>query len=421
MDKRKAAEGVKTAVIVLLLISLVFLAWKSGLFSGGIWRRGASSGAAQYGESGDVSDGGEISAEAARPMAIVVTSPDGEHFGEKYDRAELDRLYERTGRLFAEAMGSAGEPDVIASDGWRAALSSPGVCFVYMSPVKLSVLDGWLGTEIIGLWREMSSQRVCLYVEDGAVRFAFTDAETGLSYSSLTGVPAEAVTAQTDGAVPNGAAYLFETDAKDPKEPDLLIFKDGISHPVLTTADPLSSAEITAAVLRRFGVDMEFGSHYTDSDGSQVFVESGFTVRVSGDGTLEYRLVEEPDGAPVSAALAVERVREIAQKTAGAYCGDARIEFCSVTAAADGSYDVEFCYTAAGGRIFTGSRGTAVTARVSAGEIEELRMYFRAYSEGGESVTLLPELQAAAAAGGGFVLGYADTGAAELAPEWFQS
>ena len=126
MDKRKAAEGVKTAVIVLLLISLVFLAWKSGLFSGGIWRRGASSASPQYGESRDVSDGGDISAEAARPMAIVITSPDGGHFAEKYDRAALDRLYERTGRLFAEAIGSAGEPDVIASDGWRAALRSPG-------------------------------------------------------------------------------------------------------------------------------------------------------------------------------------------------------------------------------------------------------------------------------------------------------
>ena len=49
----------------------------------------------------------------------------------------------------------------------------------------------------------------------------------------------------------------------------------------------------------------------------------------------------------------------------------------------------------------------------------ELKMLFRAYSMTGEYVSLLPELQAAAAANGGFVLGYADAGAQELLPEWF--
>ena len=419
MRKSRTLEGIKTAVIVLLLVSLGFLIWKSGLVSGDFLRRGASSGGELSGDGADVFDTHVVSAEAARPAAIVLTSPSGGHYAEKYDRAALDRLYERVGRLFAEAMGSAGEPDILSDDGWRAALTSPGVCFSYMSPVKLSVLDGWLGTEIIGLWKEMSAERVCIYVEDGTVRFAFTDAETGLRYSSATGVPADALDAQTDGVAPNGAVYVFETGINDPREPDLLIFGGSIGHPVLSASDPFSSAETMSAVLRLFGVDMDFGSNYTDSDGSRVFVGSDFTVRVSADGTLEYRLTEEPEGNQVSAALAIERVREIAQKTAGTCCGDAEMEFYSITAGADGTYDVEFCYTAAGGRIFTGVSGSAVSARVKAGEIAELKMLFRAYSMTGEYVSLLPELQAAAAANGGFVLGYADAGAQELLPEWF--
>ena len=111
MDKRKAAEGVKTAVIVLLLISLVFLAWKSGLFSGGIWRRGASSGAAQYGESGDVSDGGEISAEAARPGRESGQMPSDRQLTPVRPQEADASGYVITGRTWADTVYAACPPE----------------------------------------------------------------------------------------------------------------------------------------------------------------------------------------------------------------------------------------------------------------------------------------------------------------------
>lgn len=418
MDKRKALEGVKTAVIVILFLSLVFLVWKSGLFSGS-FRLGGARGETQTAESGEADGYGAVSAEAARPAAVVLTSENGEHRGEKYDRAAVNRTYERTGRLFAEAMGSAGEPDQITARGWHDALCSPGVCFIYLSPVKLSVLDGWLGTEITGLWKEMSARSVCIYREDDVVRFAFADPDTGLMYSCETALPPEALTELTANAAPNGASYLFETGRTDVPEQDVLIFTGGQEHPVLDASDPLSSNETTKDVLRQFGVDMEAGSDYTDSDGTRVFVENDFTVRIAGGDTLIYRLNDEPEGSAVSAAIAVERVRDILQRTAGRYCGDAEIQFFSVSAGADGSYNVEFCYTAEGGRVFTGAGGTAATARVKAGTIAEMTVRFRSYTAGAERVPLMPELQTAAAAGGRFVLGYSDTGTGEISPEWF--
>ena len=419
MDKRKTVETVKSVLIVILCLSLAFLVWKSGLFTGRAGG-GASRGDAQAADGGDTEEYGAVSAEAARPAAIVLTGNNGEHRAEKYDRAALNRTYERTGRLFAEAMGSAGEPDQMTADGWHDALQSPGVCFIYMTPVRLSVLDGWLGTEITGLWKEMSARSVCIYSDESGVRFAFADPDTGLMYSCATSLPAEALAEQAENLSPNGACYLFETGrAGGQEDQDILVITDITEHPVISASDPLASSETMKSVLRQFGIDMESGSDYTDSDGTRVFVENDFTVRISGGETLVYRLAEEPEGRAVSAAMAIERVRDLLQKTVGQCCGDAEIQFVSAAADPDGTYHIAFCYTAAGGRIFTGSSGAAATARVKAGRIAEMTVRFRSYTAGDEQVALMPEIQTAAAAGGGFVLGYSDTGAGDILPEWF--
>ncbi len=419
MDKRKTLEHLKSAVIAILCLTLVFLVWKSGLFRSSTGASGTSRIDTQNAESGEIDDSGSVSAEAARPMIIVLNSEDGNRHADKYDTASLNRTYERTGRLFAEAMGSAGEPVQIDAEDWHRALCSPGACFIYLSPVKLSVLDGWLGTEITGLWKEMSARNVCIYEEHDGVHFAFADPDTGLMYSCATAVPAEALAEQTANAGESGAAYLFETGRTDVPEQDVLIFNGSSEHPFIDASDPLASGETMKDVLRQFGVDMESGSSYTDSDGTRVFVDNDFTIRIKGTDTLIYRLNEEPDGNAVSAAIAVEMVRDIIQRTAGRYCGDAEIRFLSAGADADGAYAIEFCYTAAGGRIFTGSSGTAVRARVKAGVITDMTVRFRSYTVGAEQAALMPELQTAAAAGGRFVLGYSDTGAGVIRPEWF--
>ena len=419
MDKRKTLEHLKSAVIVILCLTLVFLVWKSGLFKSSAGAAGTSRVDTQNTESGEIDDSGSVSAEAARPMIIVLNSEDGNRHADKYDTASLNRTYERTGRLFAEAMGSAGEPVQIDAEDWHRALCSPGACFIYLSPVKLSVLDGWLGTEITGLWKEMSARSVCIYEEHDGVHFAFADPDTGLMYSCATTLPAEALAEQTANAGESGAAYLFETGRTDVPEQDVLIFNGSSEHPFLDASDPLASGETMKDVLRQFGVDMESGSSYTDSDGTRVFIDNDFTIRIKGTDTLIYRLNEEPDGNAVSAAIAVEMVRDIIQRTAGRYCGDAEIRFLSAGADADGTYSIEFCYTAAGGRIFTGSSGTAVRARVKAGVITDMTVRFRSYTVGAEQASLMPELQTAAAAGGRFVLGYSDTGAGVIGPEWF--
>jgi hypothetical protein len=67
-------------------------------------------------------------------------------------------------------------------------------------------------------------------------------------------------------------------------------------------------------------------------------------------------------------------------------------------------------------RLVGGAPAAEVT--VEGGEVTAMNLVFRQYSATEESVDLLPELQAFAAAGGEFELCYFDAGGEALSPEW---
>jgi hypothetical protein len=92
---------------------------------------------------------------------------------------------------------------------------------------------------------------------------------------------------------------------------------------------------------------------------------------------------------------------------------------------------VTFDYFIAGGRIYCGDEGYAAEITVENGEITEAKLMFRKYEVTDQTFTLLPEIQAAAAAvallsemqtataaGGELMLSYSDTGGELISPEW---
>jgi len=426
MNKKRSIERIKNIAICLLFISMCLLCWKSGVFQ----KPAGASPALEKVSAWFKSDAAElqtdeniaaISAEAARPLTVVVTDDDGGHYAVRSDRDELDRLYERSGRVFKEALGSAREPVQISELYWFSVLGSRGVCFEYMEPVQLSILDGWLGTEISGLWREMSVRYICVYENSGTVCLAFSDAGTGLYYKTETSVLPETLLTQLSGTQSNGAYYLFETDEiAAPRESCIIITGEDTAYPLLDASNPLDDSEILDSMLAVFGVSHEFASSYPESDGTLVFVENDCTIRVSTDGHFTYRFTENTEERKSNIALAVETVRVLAEKTISTCCGDAEVRFLSASVNSDGTYSVEFCYAINGGRIFSDDSGAAATAKVKNGTVTELELVFRTYTQSEDTKRLLPELQAAAASGGKrFVLGYSDFGTDRLLPEWF--
>jgi hypothetical protein len=387
------------------------------------------SGAAYIGNSG-----GAVSAEAARPCAIVVTGAGGARAAAKYDDDARDALYERTGSILNEALTSASAPEKCAESEWREALSSPGVMFEYYSEIPLSLARVWLGaaSEDAGI----SVHRLCL---------VFSDGPSSLYYEGSDGFyRAETASLAGEKTVPatysDLVEYEFERDARSAAP--YLWLTDGSEHRAASVTNPLSADGAAGAVLSSFGIGGQQSPGYTESDGTRVYIAGPAAVSISPDGLVTYRSgavepnaaidapgADEADAGDATAGKtlpdadkalpdAVETARR-AVSAAASSAGNARLYFTGAEKRGD-AYIINFDYFFSGGRVFFQNREHAASVTVSGGEIAETTLLFREYTAY-ETVTLIPERQTLAAAGGEFKLGYSDGGAGEAAPFWYNA
>ena len=164
--------------------------------------------------------------EAAKPISIVVTNADGEHYGVKYDMDEISALYSKTVLIFSEALVSAPEAERVTETVWRDALLSCSVYFEYHAPVKLSVLDGWFGSEISGDWAEISVRRLCVVAGNENNSLYFMDEQSGDFYAAETEASG-GVAEVSDSVGINSTLFAFELDDGYTSPDCFTLFKAG--------------------------------------------------------------------------------------------------------------------------------------------------------------------------------------------------
>ena len=423
MKTRKPAETAKNILILLLLISALFLGWQSQLFGNTSVKLSALVNPAdgKTAEDGNTGPAAGTRTGEARPVSVAVTSGANVHYGAKYDLGVIDDIYENTILIFRDALGTAQTPEKTGEAAWRAALRAPGVFFEYMSPMCLSVLDGWFEAEITGEWRTISVRRLCVAAVDGAPRLYFQDDETKAYYTALTEALPEDIARLTGKYTANNAAFAFEMLETPLKNPYALIMREASDHPVIEVKNPLTG-ETLAEVLRWLGVS-EHMKPITDKDGNETYIQpEDFRIELSPDGTVSCKRTGSPEMtyAPADESGAIEQARQAVAESIGKYCGEGvRVYFDNVKAAGPGSFDVLFTYVVAGGRIYSDRDGYAASVTVTDGAVSKMTLYFRSFAATGENFDgLMPEMQAAAASGGAFMLYYHDNGAALLEPYW---
>ncbi len=416
-NRHKTRDRLKNVLIALLLCSAVFLGWQSRLFGNDPMSLSELthifSGLSEPAEQSSTEQ--ETTLEAARPSSIVVTEAQSAHYGIRYDTKELNMLYDKTVQIFAEALGSAETPTRVGTEEWQQALASPGVYYEYATPIPLTLLDGWYGTQLDG-WDNGSTKRLCVIYLDGKNRLYFQQSQTGDFYAADT---APNVKHLTEPYPTNGALFAFELPRfTGISDPNALILNGTDSHPVLSAENPLANDETLSAVLSALGFSERTLHEYYEGD-DRVIVDTAFTLRLSPNGTVVYRRTQT-DGAgavTVDGNDAVERARAALASALAPYCGSAQLSFRAIDQG-DDLYRIDFCYTALGGCIYVGDDGYAASVTVDGHGIVEMTLHFRAYTVTNELRTMLPELQAAAAAGGAFMLSYRDAGQSPLEPEW---
>ena len=199
---------------------------------------------------------------------------------------------------------------------------------------------------------------------------------------------------------------------------------DEAGYPVLEVANPLEEDETLESILMNLDISEHQQSSYTEGDGTRVFVDEDFTIRLNTNGTLIYTKTDIAAAAsPMDESEAIERARARVASTVAQTCGsETGVYFELIEPIDNGGYRVLFSYVVAGGLVKFNDDQYAAAVTVLNGEVIDLTLFFRNYTVTNEKKQLLPEIQAAAASDGAFLLSYLDNGSdTRIEPVWIAS
>ena len=412
MKRGAIKEEIKTALIVILAVSAVFLAAKTGLFNeffASIPRALSPEPTAEAEEPGRTG-------EACRPLTIVLTGDSGLHCCVRYSDEALDEVYSKLENLLGEALGSSSEPAAASGGELRSALGGAGVFFDFRVPVPLSALADWLGSEM--LRRNDTAAARILLVSDGGdgVELWYEDTD-GAVWRCGTASGFAALRSRIAEYQPNGASFAFEDAEYAGLDPYCVISPGEVVLSAVSVGVP-AQADAEKALLGAFGYERFAGNSYPEADGTTVYVGDGSILRIYPGGEALFRVTEPAAGGYTAPGEAIELARRAVRVSAGAFSGDARVWLTGIEASSQGACTVTFGYVIDGVRV---SGTEAASVEVRGGAVTQARITLRTYTAG-EGVTLLPEPQAAAVAQeklpGGTLFPVYTERAPELVPAW---
>jgi hypothetical protein len=406
MRKRRLLEQIKSLLIAMLAVSALLLLAQTDYYGQAVsawpllnsisgYLRGAENPIGE--ESG--TDGS--SAGAVLPMVMAVTPSEGSHHGVKYDGDALNEAFGVFSSALNEALGSSLEPEEVTQAQWQGALAGEGVYFDFLHPLPLSV--DWLGMEVLSGAGLHAARRICLARDgDGLALYYIRDSD-GLYYRCETRSPFSRISARLEEYAPNGAYFAWEAVGFPFRLDPYFLFLQEISPLyTLSVRNPYRSNLSSDQILEAFEMHSSVASLYTEPDGTELYVEGERSMRLYTDGTLSFRQSggESMRVRESGTAGAVEAAQNLARRSAGAWCGEARLYLSDLGYNAEtGQYTVCFDYAAEGIPICMNGGGNAVTVLIRNGAVTQVFMRFREYSLTDETERPLPELLASAIVG----------------------
>ncbi len=408
--RRRLIELGKDLLILFLLLSAIYLAARSQLYTGLIREDGWISKAVSLlsGETARPVDQTEFTtpAQSIQAARLAVCHGLGENgqpirYGVQYDTAQAAADFSALSSYLSEGVASASAPQAVSREAWLQALQTPGVYFDLLGEAPLEYLGS---ASLTGPVR-----RLALVWEGGdtAVLY-YKNEKSGLYYACPTslrwaGYLEGALQDYTD----NGARFAFELeDYRMLLEETLLLPETpqpGL-YQVQTVLD-LSEVGDRSALENALGF---WGSDY-QVPGEWVIREDD-ELRISSDGVLTYEAAAaggldpryDVTGSDGEASLvqAAALACYLAQQAVDAWCGTAEsaawLYLSSVEETEDG-WRITLDYCLDGATVYLGDGWPAATFTVSGGQIASFEIRPRCYvaSEGTSSV--LPQRQAAAA------------------------
>lgn len=420
MKKGKAIERCKTAIIVLLLCSVVLLSLAAIGFSG-------SDDVPLLSDLRRILAGEQVLppkkaqeptfTDAAMPVVISVSSQAGRTtFHQDFDA--LDAAFEFLGSHLAAALDTARDVREITAAEFTEAATGSSILFRYPGSISLPVLAAWLDADAsdLGLSGDVfllaaeETEVALLVCGDGSYWRLTTDADLASFRDALDDNPAD------------GTLLALESEAYARLDPLTLIDPTDNTIPAASAANPCDDTFLThtATVL---GFNPYGDTSYQDESGT-VYSETDCTLRISADGVLTLRnqgLAARFSAQSDSDGDRIEYIRSLLDAVAGDVLGDARLYFTGLEHSEDTTTILFSTYLS--GLSVEHADGPAVQAVFQGTILTELTFRIRNYTlSQSETITLMPAAQAAAIAQYGTLLvpAYADRGDPELTAGWLR-
>lgn len=419
-------DKTKTALIILLIVSAVYLLTKAVFFEPGSMLDSVRNlFAAPVGELADT-ETAELSLPHALPAYIAVSTGDSLHYAEKYDNQEKEKLYSMFSASLGEALGSSGKPVQVSENDWRNALSENGVFLDYIYPQSLSGIAEWLGTDISPTLSSATSRRLCLSASALKMSLYYIDSETGNFYRCDTALSSSSTASKFTEYTMGSAYFAFENAELTDFDPYFLISGKSIALASVSGANPIRDDASNESFINSFGLNSRVSYEYSENDGSVVFVDGGKILRIFKNGSLSFSASDDGVSIPFSGPQltlndCIAKTNAIVQSTLGLLCGQAQVVLSKISGSSPDSCAISYSYIINGIPVELGSGAYAAEFQINKGRIVSSGMVFRQYTPSEQLLLPLPEKQAIAAAaaekGGEPVLVYMDNSTA-LDAEW---
>lgn len=428
MSKHRLIEWLKTLLIIALTGSAVWLLTLSPLYIGSPLEERVNELFAREEEQTETK---RTLTAAARPLAAAVVGTEG-RCGVQYNSAGVNEVFEGFASLLGGALNAGTRPEAIREARWKEALEDVGIYFDFGNPVPLTALADWLRNEEGETLLTGSARRIVLAEGDGEndVRLFWQDTENDAFYSCATELDRKLqLIPSVSGWMPNAAFFAFEderyrscapytliTDAENPA-----VYQETVS---LTAANTANVQQVLEGLSYSFTSGASYaisgGTRYTDGINNFQLTDTG---ELTYHAAEPYFLAATADTAAAEITQCIETARQLAENTVGKLCGEAKLVLASVTEE-EGTLEITFGYDLDGIPVFLAPEGWAAQFRMREGAVTEFTLYFRSFTDTGETTALLPELQAAAALdaldpkGNELILAYYDLGTAALSAGW---
>ena len=430
---RKLKELLKSFAIVVLIFNGIFLAYKSEVFNEFLAEADLPGILAIYFKNGEqVGNSGNMNTEngdvdvAAKPVVMAVIGDVGARYGAKCDEAQLDSLYESTVNIVGEALGSARLPESCSEEEWREALTRSGVYWDYQVELPITSLIKWLGMSTLNNNRDYADRFAVVIGEHGGVDVYYANSE---GYRKCgTAAVADSIGGVMQTFLPNGAYFAFESEELgDMVAPYTLILPE-ISDKNIVAAENIAENErVVERTAELLGISLLGGTSYSEKNGTMVYVGVNGIMRIQPDGVLNYSVTDydytDTEGEiKVDDGQLIENAYQLISDIRSNYSGIENVYFSGIEKFADGRVSVNFNYFIDGTEVVP-RRGDGASVVYENGRMVSLSIWMHSYSATDEKANLLPELQAAAIAGGlekngSLSLVYYDDSNSVVMPAW---